>query len=41
MITYSDESKKIAIDQIGDYTNNYGGTDIYGPTQNAYETKVG
>jgi hypothetical protein len=41
MIPYLDSTKKSAIDQIGDFSANYGGTEIHNPTKHAFETKVG
>jgi len=40
MTEYNDKSKKEAIEEIGDFEANYGGTNIFGPTKSAFEENI-
>lgn len=40
LIPYNDETKKEALDKIGDFDANFGGTEIYKPTKDAFDTKI-
>ena len=40
MVLYSDVNSKDAIDQIGDFDANYGGTELKGPTIDAFKQKL-
>jgi len=40
MVKYNEANKKQAIDLIGDFDANFGGTEIYQPIQDAFSTKV-
>lgn len=39
-IGYNEDNKKSAIEQIGDFDSDLGGTVLFGPTDDAFNTKV-